>query len=386
MEAPPIVEDVLATPGQPLAQSARRTLEPGLGHDFSGVRVHDDSRAAESASAVNALAYTVGNHIVFGVGQYAPGTKDGNRLLAHELTHVVQQGGGPGGGLLPVGTAYSSESFSRISVFPPERPGGPQTLSPASAPPVPGIMQSRIVVGEVNDPLEAEAVAGRVIGAVQTGHNPSNLQLGRVLRQTDLSEEGGQNNQDTQGSQGSQYIDITDDLGFEPDDTQLQMFADPSLGPLQIQRQPDIPPPPPPFPTGPQMALEMDDTTLLWNLTCMDRKERGYPILWDETTKKSFHEDVARGEPAKCGQAPEVNLRFPPDRGHIWTVGFLHTHPPAGPNCKKSKVGPSEVDLKLAKDNGLPGIVLDTSTPQASCADEPNGVFYFFGPPDRDHT
>ena len=94
LEAPPIVEDVLATPGQPLAQSARRTLEPGFGHEFSGVRVHDDSRAAESASAVDALAYTEGNHIVFGAGQYAPDTQGGNRLLAHELTHTIQQTGG----------------------------------------------------------------------------------------------------------------------------------------------------------------------------------------------------------------------------------------------------------------------------------------------------
>lgn len=93
-EAPPIVEHVLATPGQPLADSVRRTLEPGFGHDFSGVRVHDDSKAAESASAVNALAYTVGNHIVFGAGQYSPGTAGGDHLLAHELTHTIQQTGG----------------------------------------------------------------------------------------------------------------------------------------------------------------------------------------------------------------------------------------------------------------------------------------------------
>ena len=89
--APSMVEDVLATPGQPLAESARTALEPRFGHDFGEVRVHDDSNAAESALAVNALAYTVGSHIVFGKGQYAPGTSQGDYLLAHELTHVVQQ-------------------------------------------------------------------------------------------------------------------------------------------------------------------------------------------------------------------------------------------------------------------------------------------------------
>ena len=71
-------------------------MEPRFGHDFSGVRVHTDARAAESAWSVNALAYTVGRDVVFGTGQYAPGTSGGRRLLAHELTHVVQQQGSVG--------------------------------------------------------------------------------------------------------------------------------------------------------------------------------------------------------------------------------------------------------------------------------------------------
>ncbi len=66
-------------------------MEPRFAHDFSRVRVHTDSKAAESASAVNALAYTVGRYIVFGAGQYVRGTATGKRLLAHELTHTVQQ-------------------------------------------------------------------------------------------------------------------------------------------------------------------------------------------------------------------------------------------------------------------------------------------------------
>jgi len=94
-EAPSIAEAVVASYGQPLPDSVRRTLEPAFGYDFGHVRVHDDSRAAESARAINALAYTAGNHIVFSEGQYTPGTSTGNRLLAHELTHVVQQGAAP---------------------------------------------------------------------------------------------------------------------------------------------------------------------------------------------------------------------------------------------------------------------------------------------------
>ena len=65
------------------------------GFDFSQVRIHTDTRAAESARAVNAAAYTVGRDIVFGEGQYQPHTAHGQRLLAHELTHVAQQDNGP---------------------------------------------------------------------------------------------------------------------------------------------------------------------------------------------------------------------------------------------------------------------------------------------------
>lgn len=89
--APPIIDEVLHIAGQPLDAMTRAYMEPRFGHDFSAVRVHTDSRAGESARAVNALAYTVGNHIAFDTGRYRPGTGDGRALLAHELTHVVQQ-------------------------------------------------------------------------------------------------------------------------------------------------------------------------------------------------------------------------------------------------------------------------------------------------------
>lgn len=90
-EVPPIVHEVLHSSGQPLDPATRAFFEPRFGHDFSQVRVHSDVRAAESARAVNALAYTVGRDVVFGTGQYAPQIGDGKRLLAHELAHVLQQ-------------------------------------------------------------------------------------------------------------------------------------------------------------------------------------------------------------------------------------------------------------------------------------------------------
>jgi hypothetical protein len=89
--APPLVYNVLQSPGQPLDSGARAFMEARFGHNFSQVRVHTDAQAAESARAVNALAYTAGQDIVFGSGQYAPNEREGQRLLAHELTHVVQQ-------------------------------------------------------------------------------------------------------------------------------------------------------------------------------------------------------------------------------------------------------------------------------------------------------
>jgi hypothetical protein len=77
--------------GQPLNRETRSMMEPRFGRDLSRVRVHTDSKAAESARSVNALAYTVGRDIVFGAGQYAPQTSAGQKLLAHELTHFMQQ-------------------------------------------------------------------------------------------------------------------------------------------------------------------------------------------------------------------------------------------------------------------------------------------------------
>ena len=85
------MQEVLRSPGQQLDTQTRAFMEPRFGHDFGRVRVHTDAKSAESARAVNALAYTVGSDVVFGEGQFAPQTTEGQRLVAHELTHVAQQ-------------------------------------------------------------------------------------------------------------------------------------------------------------------------------------------------------------------------------------------------------------------------------------------------------
>jgi hypothetical protein len=103
--APRIVHDVLATPGRPLDEASRAPFERRFGLNFAAVRIHADGEAARSALAVNARAYTVGRDIVFGPGRFAPRTGEGQRLLAHELAHVVQQGGvKQSGGPLAIGT------------------------------------------------------------------------------------------------------------------------------------------------------------------------------------------------------------------------------------------------------------------------------------------
>lgn len=94
--APALVHEALRAAGQPLDPVVRRFMEPRFGRDFGEVRVHADAQAARSARAVNARAFTVGKDIVFGAGQYAAGSADGQRLLAHELVHTVQQGAAPG--------------------------------------------------------------------------------------------------------------------------------------------------------------------------------------------------------------------------------------------------------------------------------------------------
>ncbi len=89
--APTSVDRVLAGLGKPLEPALRQDMEQRFGHDFSRVRVHSGASAEQSTREVNANAYTVGHNVVFGAGLFAPETQEGRRLIAHELTHVVQQ-------------------------------------------------------------------------------------------------------------------------------------------------------------------------------------------------------------------------------------------------------------------------------------------------------
>lgn len=129
-EAPAIVHDVTRSGGQPLDSGTRSFFEPRLGYDLGQVRVHTDSQAAESARSVQAHAYTVGNHMVFGANKFDTSSTDGKRLLAHELTHTIQQ-----------------NSTGNAAV------------------------QPKLMVGDVNTPAEVEAehVAKQVTGGQTVG-------------------------------------------------------------------------------------------------------------------------------------------------------------------------------------------------------------------------
>ena len=118
------VHDVVNSGGRPLEPEVRSDMESRLGHDFSDVRVHDDSAAAASATAVNAHAYTVGSNVVFQRDKYDPSSSEGRTTLAHELTHVVQQRSGPvDGSSAPGGIKVSdpSDRFEREAASNAER-------------------------------------------------------------------------------------------------------------------------------------------------------------------------------------------------------------------------------------------------------------------------
>ncbi|TBW13005.1 DUF4157 domain-containing protein [Azotobacter chroococcum subsp. isscasi] len=109
MKAPPVVDEALRSPGQPLDPSTRAFFEGRFGYDFSHVRIHTGVQAAESARAIGSLAYTMGREIVVAEGRYRPESTNGRYLLAHELAHVIQQGNTePIQSVRPVATIQSS--------------------------------------------------------------------------------------------------------------------------------------------------------------------------------------------------------------------------------------------------------------------------------------
>jgi hypothetical protein len=125
------VLDVVGSGGSPLDTHVRTDMESRLGHDFGDVRVHTDDAAHRSAASVQAHAYTVGSDVVFQRGQYDPGSTAGRTMLAHELTHVVQQRSGPVDGTATGDGVRVSDPSDRF-----EREAAANAERAMSAPPV----------------------------------------------------------------------------------------------------------------------------------------------------------------------------------------------------------------------------------------------------------
>jgi hypothetical protein len=129
-----LVNQTLQGPGQAIDRETRAFMEPRLGHDFSGVRVHTDTGAAASAAAMHANAYTVGQDIVFASGRYAPGSQMGRRLIAHELSHVVQQdNGGTPAAMFDRAVSHPSDATEREAVAAADTVAGGGSYHPALA-------------------------------------------------------------------------------------------------------------------------------------------------------------------------------------------------------------------------------------------------------------
>ena len=135
-ERSPVGEVINSGGGAPLEGSTRSEMEARLGHDFADVRIHTGPKADESARAINAQAYTVGNDVVFQSGKFSPGTPGGMHTLAHELTHVVQQRSGPvAGSPAPGGIQLSdpSDAFEQAAERTASAAMLPTSAAPASA-------------------------------------------------------------------------------------------------------------------------------------------------------------------------------------------------------------------------------------------------------------
>jgi hypothetical protein len=182
-QEPSLVKDVVGSGGgSPLDRDTRGFMESRLGADFGDVRVHTDGRATESAKSVQAHAYTVGNDVVFQSGKYEPQTETGQRMLAHELTHVVQQRSGPVDGTPAPGgikISHPSDSFERAAESSADR-----VMSGAAPAPVAAAPASVQREGE-----EEEEVQGTFVQREAEGEEEEQVQGSFVQREAAGEEE-----------------------------------------------------------------------------------------------------------------------------------------------------------------------------------------------------
>jgi hypothetical protein len=320
---PLVVHTVLSQPGQSLDHSTRAFFEPRFGYDFSRVRVHTDARAAESARSVSALAYAVGRDVVFGAGQYAPNTLAGRRLLAHELTHIVQQDGTAGAAIRIGSQDDRAEQEART-------------------------VSENVLRGD----------AFPVAAAAHPVHDTAQRQVGKE--------------EDKDEDERHRISVVTE-----------------SHAPILRRQGPDIPPPPPAYPHFSHIFFGEVATKIgELEITCEDRRERGFWIFWNDATKTAHPGPIEIGDqaPKNCSKPASIELGpMPRDRRKILVAGWFHNHPPVWPGCAQSEVGPSKRDKDTSSRLKLPGLVQDfvKPGPNTSCKGSPRGTF-FFGPPRRE--
>jgi hypothetical protein len=164
-----LVNQTLQGPGQAIDPGTRAFMEPRLGHDFSGVRVHTGTQASASAAALHANAYTVGRDIVFAVDKYAPASREGRRLLAHELSHVVQQdAGGTSTAMFAKAISHPSDATEREAVAAADTivEGGTYHPSLSADAALQGDLGGGAIAGIVGGAVAGAAGLGALIGAL----------------------------------------------------------------------------------------------------------------------------------------------------------------------------------------------------------------------------
>ncbi|WP_232337867.1 eCIS core domain-containing protein [Deinococcus arboris] len=142
--------------GNPLPEAVQRHLEQGLNHDLSKVRIHDDGEAHTLAKGVNAIAFTTGTDIFFQSGKFSPNTKSGLELLAHEVTHTVQQSQGRVGKGIDPDAGLESEARTMGAKLAQAMPSPKSLMLPSSH--APGIYSPRAALARVQDAAASHAL------------------------------------------------------------------------------------------------------------------------------------------------------------------------------------------------------------------------------------
>jgi hypothetical protein len=181
-ERSPVHDVVNSGGGSPLPADVRAEMQGRLGHDFGDVRVHNDSRAHESAQAVNAHAYTVGSNVVFQRDKYDPSSAEGKTMLAHELTHVVQQRSGPVDGTAAGGGIKVSDPGDR---FEREAAANAERVMSAPAPVSAGPTSAAVQ----RDEAEEETAQGSFVQRAETPEEDEEPVQGAFVQREEVPEE-----------------------------------------------------------------------------------------------------------------------------------------------------------------------------------------------------